>query len=312
MTYLPTPQPAAHTDLAHSEEYFGAYRDYWWNADFLALMARRWSLADCRSLLDVGCGQCHWSRALLPHLPAGMAVTGLDRDPKWAAGEPGLFRYFAAYGATLTLAQGEATALPYADASFDVVTCQTVLIHLPDPLAALREMRRVVRPGGWVICAEPSNLANAAAFTAAEFDLSPAERLDAFRYRLLCEAGKRLAGEGDSSLGDQLAWLFSRAGFDQIHSHLSDKAGPLLPGTSDPESQANRMELHDWLTPERNALWDSQVARWLPYLGVEDADFVRRYTDERPERHARLAALLATDGYWDGGASLTYLVSAQR
>lgn len=312
MTYLQTPQSAAHTDLAHSEEYFGAFRDYWWNPDFLALMARRWNLADCRTLLDVGCGQCHWSRALLPYLPAGIAVTGLDRDPKWAEGDPGLFLHFAAYGASLAMQAGDATGLPFADATFDVVTCQTVLIHLADPLAALREMRRVVKPGGWVICAEPSNLANAAAFTAAEFDLSPAERLEAFRYRLLCETGKRLAGEGDSSLGDQLGWLFRQAGFDHIHSHLSDKAAPLLPGASDPESQANRMELRDGLTAERNAVWDGHVARWLPYLAADDAAFVLRYTAERAGRQAWLGALLDADQYWDGGAGLTYLISAQR
>jgi SAM-dependent methyltransferase len=45
---------------------------------------------------------------------------------------------------------GDITALPFADGSFDVAFAHTVLMHLRDPQAALREMRRVVRPGGIV------------------------------------------------------------------------------------------------------------------------------------------------------------------
>jgi SAM-dependent methyltransferase len=46
--------------------------------------------------------------------------------------------------------EGDILALPFEDASFDVAFAHTVLMHLRDPVAALREMRRVVRPGGIV------------------------------------------------------------------------------------------------------------------------------------------------------------------
>ena len=45
---------------------------------------------------------------------------------------------------------GTATAMPFADASFDVVWSIWVLEHIPNPEAALREIRRVVKPGGYV------------------------------------------------------------------------------------------------------------------------------------------------------------------
>ena len=46
---------------------------------------------------------------------------------------------------------GEIGAIPVEDASFDVVLCLQVLEHVPDPAAAVRELHRVVRPGGRVL-----------------------------------------------------------------------------------------------------------------------------------------------------------------
>jgi SAM-dependent methyltransferase len=43
------------------------------------------------------------------------------------------------------------TSIPHPDASFDVVLCNHVLEHVPDDASAMRELRRIVRPGGWAV-----------------------------------------------------------------------------------------------------------------------------------------------------------------
>jgi cyclopropane fatty-acyl-phospholipid synthase-like methyltransferase len=50
--------------MKHSEAYFGDERDFWWNRDFLELMAKRWDLKSVSSALDVGCGVGHWGQLL--------------------------------------------------------------------------------------------------------------------------------------------------------------------------------------------------------------------------------------------------------
>jgi ubiquinone/menaquinone biosynthesis C-methylase UbiE len=50
--------------------------------------------------------------------------------------------------------QGDATQLPYKDASIDAVILTAVLGEIPDPAAALQEIRRVLKPGGRLIVGE--------------------------------------------------------------------------------------------------------------------------------------------------------------
>lgn len=67
----------------HSAAYVNAHRDFWWNLDYLQLLAGRLGLGEVRSALDVGAGVGHWGSLLLPLLAAEASVVGVERDPRW-------------------------------------------------------------------------------------------------------------------------------------------------------------------------------------------------------------------------------------
>jgi ubiquinone/menaquinone biosynthesis C-methylase UbiE len=95
-------------------------------------------------LLDVGCGPGTITADLARRVAPGRVV-GLDRVHE-VLGKASV--QAGAQGVAIELAAGDVYALPFPDASFDVVHAHQVLQHLIDPVRALAEMRRVLRPGG--------------------------------------------------------------------------------------------------------------------------------------------------------------------
>ncbi|MPQ97809.1 methyltransferase domain-containing protein [Modestobacter sp. I12A-02628] len=97
-------------------------------------------------VLDVGCGPGTITVDLARRVAPGR-VLGLDVSPAPLDEARALA---AAEGVPAEFAVGDVYALDAADDSFDVVHAHQVLQHLTDPVAALREMARVCRPGGVV------------------------------------------------------------------------------------------------------------------------------------------------------------------
>jgi ubiquinone/menaquinone biosynthesis C-methylase UbiE len=116
-----------------------------WAADLLEMAALR----PGERVLDVACGTGIVARIAAPQVGAAGRVVGLDfNDGMLAVArvQP------APTGASIEWRQGDATALPFPDAAFDAVLCQQGLQFIPDRVAALRAMRRVLaRPGRLVI-----------------------------------------------------------------------------------------------------------------------------------------------------------------
>jgi ubiquinone/menaquinone biosynthesis C-methylase UbiE len=84
----------------------------------------------------------------LPHYPADATVTGIELSPAMLA----IARRRAAdLGRDVDLHTGDAEHLPFDESAFDTVVCALSLCTIPDPAAAIGEMKRVLVPGGWLL-----------------------------------------------------------------------------------------------------------------------------------------------------------------
>jgi ubiquinone/menaquinone biosynthesis C-methylase UbiE len=106
------------------------------------------------SVLDVGCGNGTFLALLGRVVGAQGRAVGVEYAPAFVAEARSRI---ASEGLDdcVTVVEGNAYGLPFDDNSFDAARCERVLMHLDDPVAAIREMHRVVRPGGRVVVTEP-------------------------------------------------------------------------------------------------------------------------------------------------------------
>lgn len=148
------------------------------------------SLRPGLDLLDVGCGPGTITVDLAGRVAPGRVV-GID-----TAAEVVAVANDGTRAATVEFEVGDVYALAFDDASFDVVHAHQVLQHLADPVAALREMLRVLRPGG-VLAARDSDYA--------AFSWAPASPLLTRWLELYRSVARHNAAEPDAGR-HLLAW----------------------------------------------------------------------------------------------------------
>ena len=117
-----------------------------------SIAARETGVGRGATVVDACCGTGDLALELARLVGRSGQVTGLDfsaemlrRAERKSAGPD---------AATIQWVRGDATAMPFGDSSFAAATIAFGLRNLPDPEAGLRELARIVRPGGRVVCLE--------------------------------------------------------------------------------------------------------------------------------------------------------------
>jgi len=148
-------------------------------------------------VLDVGSGLGKLGQRLAERIPHGH-VWGVEQSPEQLS------------KVTLDLPnlhfqQADAHALPFEDNRFDVAYCRYLLEHVSDPVRVLREIRRVLKPGGKVFVQENNILVSVLYPQCSRFDRV---------WRRFAELQKMLGG--DALIGKKLLPLLTAAGFQHI------------------------------------------------------------------------------------------------
>lgn len=181
-------------------------------------------------ILEVGCGQ-GIRTAMMARAYSAAQITGFDRSDELLASarlqkEP-----------NLTFAAGDLYHLPYKDKSFDLVYARLVFMHLTDPVAAIDELQRVLKPGGTLLIEDADR-------DCMFFEPSPAT-FPPF-WRKVQEGQRRLGG--DPNIGRKLASYFKQAEFQNVVV----EAQPIIGGREEIQFLVRTLlpSLNTYLAPE--------------------------------------------------------------
>ena len=162
-------------------------------------------------VLDVACGTAAVARAAASRVGATGQVVGLDLNPAMLA----MARAIAHRdGLPIEWREADATALPFADATFDLVCCHQGLQFFPDRSAALREMFRVLVPGGRLALGVWRRLEHQPFYAALT---------DALERYVSAQAAASLRAAFILGDAQELRVLIAGAGFREIHIRIRSR-----------------------------------------------------------------------------------------
>lgn len=234
------------------------------NDDYLEfLVTKVWEIDQPSRVVDFGCGYGRFGQMLMPYMPLGSTYTGFDSAPDLIA------RAREIFGDKAEFFEASVDGAPFDDDSFDIAISQAVLMHIPDPMGAIREMIRVVRHGGLVITCDANRIAMNALMHIEELNSQETTPLDLIQT---INREIRLQTGVDHNIGIKTPILMHRAGLKNVQARVTDCVRLLLPPiTTEYDKAVFRGICEEGLGQKEPD--DEQRAKWKAWLmkyGVSD------------------------------------------
>ncbi len=170
-----------------------------------------------QQIVDVGCGTGDFTRYLARISSGKSKLLGIDSNGKSIKAaiadtdKAGLSK-------VISYRVGDVNRIPLEDGYADLTCCRTLLMHLPDPTGAVKEMARITRTGGSVIAVEGGRMAS-------YYDPDDEEysRLAQRAYSAWVDGIKKLEGK-EFKIGEKLPGIFRKAGLSSVKSEIQADA----------------------------------------------------------------------------------------
>ena len=166
-----------------------------------------------KQIVDVGCGTGDFTRYLARISAGKSGIMGIDSNEKSIKAAISDTKR-AGLSRIISYKAGDVYQLPLEDGYADLTCCRTLLMHLPDPLHAVKEMSRITKIGGSVIAVEGGRMASF-------YDPDDEEysELAELAYSAWVEGIKKLEGK-EFKIGEKLPGIFRKAGLSDIRAEI--------------------------------------------------------------------------------------------
>ncbi|MCK4505012.1 MAG: methyltransferase domain-containing protein [Candidatus Aegiribacteria sp.] len=204
-------------------------RRFLWRDDMIDRISSSLNLKHGMTAVDVGCGLGYLGWTFWRHFGEGGTYMGVDCSEKLLTDAREMSEEWS-NGGNACFLKGKAFDIPLQDSFSDLTMCQTLLMHLKKPEAALAEMIRVTKPGGGVMCMEPDNLSSSLAVpfsSRPSIDLN--ERMFWFKASIIWAEGRKRLGKGDWGIGSKVPKMMADAGLVRIDCRCNDIPGFIQP-----------------------------------------------------------------------------------
>ena len=198
------------------KEYLHSTRAHLWNDDYFDFLVKCvWKIDKPVKILDFGCGYGYLAQMLIPLVPEGSSYWGIDISEDLIEEANDTFKDSKEHISFQVADLNEYEP----DSEYDLVICQAVLRHIPNPDKILKKMVESTKNGGLVVCIEPSRpMENAGIYVESE-DFDPFENDIFLKQKWIQEMQ---AGGRDYQIGMEIPVYMKQLGLKDVGVRIND------------------------------------------------------------------------------------------